>query len=427
MIKRFGDGRDWFFEKRFGIFIHWGIYAIPGWHEQHQYRKGLARSEYEKLMNKFNPIHFNPDEWLDLAEEAGMEYVCFTTKHIDGFCMWNTAQSEYNIMNTPYAKDTLEMLAEACHKRNFPLSLYYSCVDMHHPNYPNAGRRYELAEPAPGDQPDLQKYIEYVKAQVRELCTNYGKIHGFWWDGNIMKHRDPSVNEIIRELQPGIIINPRGYDDGDFRTSEREWDTENLQDKLQFTRVIEACNSVGTQSWGYRKEEDYYSLRHLLESMDTTFSKGGNYLLNVGPDALGQITEKPSDILRNVGAWYANVKEAFEGCEPASQLSKNRSVYLTQKNSTLYVHLTQFPISEAVILNPIQTLPKRAVLLNTGNPVEACVDFIPSLWESGQKFLRIRNLPVDDFSNQVMIVRLDFDEPLQINRTDEAAEFKEIH
>ncbi len=140
-IKRFGDRRDWFFEKRFGMFIHWGLYAIPGWHEQHQWRGRVPRAEYVKLAQRWNPVKFDPDQWLDLAEEAGMKYVCVTTKHHDGFCLWDTKQTAFNTMNTPYGKDALKLLADACHRRGFPLCLYYSCVDWHHPHYPNQGRQ----------------------------------------------------------------------------------------------------------------------------------------------------------------------------------------------------------------------------------------------------------------------------------------------
>ena len=149
MIPRFGDGRDWFFEKRFGMFVHWGIYAISEWHEQVLYRGRLDRDDYEKLIHEFNPTRFDPDAWLDLCEEAGMEYMTFTAKHVDGFCMWDSAHTDYRITNTPYGKDTLRMLADACHRRQFPLCLYYSVANMHQRNYPHAGRPYEFKEPHP--------------------------------------------------------------------------------------------------------------------------------------------------------------------------------------------------------------------------------------------------------------------------------------
>ena len=414
MIRRFADERDWFFEKRFGLFIHWGIYAVPGIHEQHQYRLGLPRVEYGKLMHQFNPVQYDPDAWLDLAEQAGMSYVCFTTKHIDGFCMWDTAQTSYNVMNTPYGRDVLGALADACHRREFPLCLYYSCADMHHPSYPNAGRSYELTAPDPGDEPDFGRYFEFVKAQVRELCTNYGEIHGFWWDANMLKHHDPAVNEMIRELQPAAVINNRGYDDGDFGTPEREYRAAETDERLPFDIPTEACNAVGTQSWGYREDEDYYSLRHLISSIDTALAKGGNYLLNAGPDGVGVIRKESADILRKIGAWYARTREAFERCEPASELTENQDVLLTRKGKTIYVHLTRSPRSESVILKPIQESPSQAVLLNTGASVETCVDFLPTLFQSDVNYLRLRNLPVDELADQVLVVRLDFGEGVSI-------------
>jgi alpha-L-fucosidase len=153
-IKRFGDGRDWFFENRYGMFVHWGLYSIPGWHEQHQWRARVPRAEYVKLVDQWNPKKFNPDEWLDLMEKAGMKYLTITTKHHDGFCLWDSKFTKFNTMNTPYKQDIIGKLSDACHKRNVPLCLYYSIADWNHPNYPNQGRHHELAGPEKGDQPD---------------------------------------------------------------------------------------------------------------------------------------------------------------------------------------------------------------------------------------------------------------------------------
>ena len=138
-VKRFGDGRDWFFEKRYGMFVHWGIYSIPAWHEQHQWRARVPRAEYVKFAGKWNPRKFDPEEWLDIMEMAGMKYITITTKHHDGFCLWDTRHTKFNTMNTPYKKDIIGMLAEACHKRDVPLCLYYSVADWNHPNLPESG------------------------------------------------------------------------------------------------------------------------------------------------------------------------------------------------------------------------------------------------------------------------------------------------
>jgi alpha-L-fucosidase len=305
---RFGDERDWFFEKRFGLFIHWGLYAIPGWHEQHQYRKRIPRSEYVKLAERWNPNRFDPDKWLDLLEEAGMKYLCVTTKHIDGFCLWNTSQTAFNVMNTPYKRDIIRMLADACHKRKIPLCLYYSIVDNNNPHYPNKGRSHELP-PQPQDSPDQGKYIEFVREQVRELCTNYGEIHGFWWDANKFGVVDPSINTMIRKLQPKAVINNRGFDEGDFSTPERDYKKDDYE---SFDRLTEACQSVGIESWGYRKNEDYYNDRYLIQSIDKYLARDANYLLNVGPDPLGVIPKQSQTILKNIGKWYKSVRESLE-------------------------------------------------------------------------------------------------------------------
>lgn len=405
-MERFGDGRDWFFERRYGMFVHWGLYALEGWHEQHQLRQRLSRAEYEQWAVRWNPGKFNPEAWLDLAEEAGMEYLCFTTKHHDGFCMWDTKLTDFNTMNTPYGRDILGMLAEACHKRQFPLCLYYSCADWHHPHYPNEGRHHELP-PQPGDEPNLERYLDFVRGQVRELCTQYGQIHGFWWDMNVPQHYDPSLNQMIRELQPGIIINNRGYDEGDFGTPERDYDPEG-EKLLAFEKPTEACQSVGVESWGWREEEDYYSDRYLMSSIDRYLARGANYLLNVGPTAEGEIAPVQQEILRRLGRWIRRVREALWEVEPCSHWTENRSVLLTRRGKTLYVHLYQPPVCDAVKLKPINALPQKAILLNDGRSVEFSVDVLPSEHATQQTCLRLKRLPVNEMANEVLIVKLEY-------------------
>jgi alpha-L-fucosidase len=407
LAPRFGDGRDWWFQRRFGLFIHWGLYAIHGWHEQEQWRARVPRAEYVKLARQWNPVRFNPDKWLDLAEETGMKYLCFTTKHHDGFCLWATKQTDYNTMNTPYGRDVLRMLADACHRRRFPLCLYYSIADWHHPHYPNQGRHHELP-PQPGDQPDFAKYLEFLKAQVRELCTEYGEIHGFWWDMNVEQHRDPSINQLIRQLQPNAVINNRGFDEGDFGTPERDYEKD-VDAPLSFEKRTEACQSVGMESWGYRKDEDFYSDRHLLRSIDKYLARDANYLLNVGPRADGTIAPEYTAILRRIGRWYHAVNESLENVEPASHLTANRNVLLTRKGHTLYVHLHTDPVGDVVKLKPLALAPRRATLLNTGKPVEWSLDFVPSEHVEQGRYLRLRRLPVNQLANTVLVVKLEFD------------------
>lgn len=403
--------KEWFSSRRFGLFVHWGLYAVPAWHEQLQWRGKVPRREYVKLLKRFNPKRFDPEAWLDTAQAVGMEYVCFTTKHHDGFCLWNTAQTDYNVMNTPYRRDVLAMLAEACHRRGMPLCLYYSVSDWHHPNYPNQGRSHELAGPEPGDEPDLARYKEFLKTQVRELCTQYGEIAMFWWDCNVTGDRDTSINDMIRALQPKAVINPRGFDEGDFATPERDYDREKVDAELAFEKPVEACTSVGLESWGYKKDEDYYTDRYLLQSIDGIWAKGGKYLLNVGPKADGTFPREATRILKVIGAWYTQVREAFDGCVSASPETGNRDVLLTRKGTTLYVHLNKTPETCRVLLDGFTRLPKRATLLNTGKPVAVSLADLPSRHKVSPKaFLRLRNFPANRLAGTVMVVKLEFDE-----------------
>lgn len=408
LAPRFGDGRDWWFQKRFGMFVHWGLYSIHGFHEQEQWRARVPRAEYIQLVRQWNPVKFNPDAWLDLMGEAGMQYICLTTKHHDGFCLFDSKYTTYNSAHTPYGKDIVKMLADACHRRNVPLCLYYSIADWHHPNYPNQGRTHELP-PQRGDQPDLAKYTAFVKDQIRELCTNYGEIHGIWWDMNVDKHVDPSISEMIRKLQPNAVINNRGYDQGDFGTPERDY--EKASESLSFDHRTEACQSVGMESWGYRKNEDYYTDRHLIRSIDGYLARDANYLLNVGPMADGTIPEVSAGILRRIGKWYGPARESFvaAGAVPASQLTANRNVLLTRKGNTVYVHLYRDPVGSAVSLKPLTKAPRRATLLNTGAPVEVMTEMAPSDHLDRKGYLRLRNLPANELANSVIIVKLEFD------------------
>jgi alpha-L-fucosidase len=231
------------------------------------------------------------------------------------------------------------MLAEACRKRNIPLCLYYSVVDWNHPNYPNLGRHHELP-PQPQDSPDWEQYMEFLKAQVRELCTNYGEIHGFWWDMNVPQYKDYMINAMIRRLQPKAVINNRGFDEGDFGTPERDFDHDAAETR-SFSRPTEACQSVGMESWGYKKDEDFYTDRHLMSSIDRYLARDANYLLNVGPNADGLIPSESAAILRRIGNWKKTVDEAFLDVQLDSELVSSTDVLVTKREQTVYIHLNK--------------------------------------------------------------------------------------
>ena len=404
---RFGDARDWWFQKRFGLFVHWGLYAIEGWHEQDQWRRRIPRADYGKLQQRWNPAKFNADAWIDAAEAAGMSYICLTTKHHDGFCLFESKHTKYHSVNSPYGKDIVRQLADACHRRKFPLCLYYSIADWHHPNYPNQGRHHELP-PQAGDDPSLPKYLDFLKAQVRELCTNYSEIHGFWWDMNVDQHIDHSINNLIRQLQPKAVINDRGFDEGDFGTPERDYTKEGTL-SLSFSKRTEACQSIGMESWGWRNAEDYYSDRHIFRSIARYLARDANYLLNVGPLPDGTLPAEALGFLKRTGAWYRAVRESLEGTTPASHLTANRDVLLSRRGHDLYVILHADPKGDAVKLKPIALLPRRATLLNTGTALPCSLDLVPSEHGDQGRYLRLTKLPVNAHANTVLVAKLEFD------------------
>lgn len=415
--------KSWFSQRRLGLFLHFGLYSIEGWHEQDQMRRRIPRKDYQPLISRFNPTDWDPGEIIDMAKDMGMEYVCLTSKHHDGFCLWDTKHTDYNVMNSPYGKDVIGQLAEACHERDFPLGIYYSVADWHHPNYPNEGRHHEIP-PQPEDRPDWDAYMDYLVAQATELCTNYGEIRHWFWDINVPEHRDESVNQLLRSLQPNVVINNRGFDEGDFGTPEREYKHDLEKNANRFNRPTEACNSVGAQSWGYREDESYYSTSFLIQSIDEMMCRGANYLLNVGPDATGRVPEAAKEILKDIGGWYAKVRESFADSKPASALAARNNVMLTRRGNTIYVHLKKPITSDAIIVPPFDVLPAKATLLNTGEELECSTDMLPSHWQQGKRFLWIKGLPrqlIDGMETPV--IRLDFDGGIP-EATEDAAEFE---
>jgi len=394
-------------ENKFGMFIHWGLYALTGVQEQAFARMNMPREEYDALMHKFDPVKYDPEAWVLLAKSAGMKYICFTTKHHDGFCMWDTKYSDYNIMNTPYGKDVLKMLADACQKHGMLLSLYYSNPDWNHPyGYNPASTHQWKAKAENGVNTEI--YREYIKNQVRELLTNYGPIYTFFWDIP-PRIKDPSLNELVRSLQPNIYINDRGWDLGDFSTPEREYQADGGQ---FFTRMTEACNSVGEQSWGFRENEDFYSIRHLTTSIDRIMSLGGSYLLNVGPDAEGVIREEYAARIRRVGDWYNRMEGCLECAEPDefNYKVKGNNFVATKKNGKTYLHFADGIRSSAVALEYFYNVPKSVRLMNTGEKLMANIDLLPEYASNGQArpFLHITGIPVDDLSNEPIVIEIDW-------------------
>ena len=397
-------------ENKLGMFIHWGPYALTGLQEQALARYDIPHSEYEAQALSFNPTEYDPEKWVLLAKQAGMKYICFTAKHHDGFCMWDTKETDYKITNTPYGKDVLKMLADACEKHGMLLSLYYSNPDWHHPYGYNPDSTHQWKAKYK-DTVDTEAYRVYVKAQLRELLTGYGKIYTFFWDIP-PKIDDPSMNELVRSLQPGILINDRGWGAGDFSTPEREYQAVGSG---RFERMTEACNSVGQQSWGYRAGEDFYSKRHLCSSIDRYMALGASYLLNVGPDGRGVITEEYAQSIRAVGDWYLRMEGCLECAEedPTDYEIKGSPYIATRKNAKTYLHFYSGLISSAIALKSYPSLPRSVRLMNTGSALSFKEEYLPELFGQGidparKKCLHVAGIPVDALASEPIVIEIEW-------------------
>lgn len=388
------------FDRRLGMFIHWGVYSVGGYHEQEWMKKDMSKADYEKYLPQFSAEHFDPDKFIDVAESLGAEYIVITSKHHDGFCMWDTKTTDFNVMNTPCKRDVLKELSEACKRRNMQFGLYYSIPDWHHPNAYNKLSSHQLKSPNPGDEPDMDKYRAHVKAQIKELLTNYGEICCFFWD--IPPNIDgPEMNALIRQLQPNIKINNRGWgNEGDYSTPERDFgDWANR--KRPYT---ETCDSVGAQSWGYRVNEDYRTKAYLTKTIDRCLCDNSNYLLNIGPKSDGTLPEEAIKLFRTTGVWYKKVKPSFHG-QILTDLVSDKNVKIIKNQNYLYLHYPEGLTQTGIDLYPLTTLPKEAILLNTGAKLTS--EVAPMTYRS-EPSLHIYDIPLDEIPDEPPIIRLNF-------------------
>jgi len=396
----FRDGKG-LFNRRVGMFVHWGIYAVDGYHEQQRMRQRMGRAEYEKRAAAFGAEKFDAERFVDAAESLGAEYIVLTAKHHDGFCLWDTKTTDFNVMRTPAKRDVVGELAAACGRRGMKLGLYYSNPDWHHPNAYNPLSTHQVP-PEPGDRPDMAAYREYVKAQVTELLTNYGEIVCFFWDIP-PKIAAPEMNALVRKLQPGILVNDRGWGGtGDYSTPER-----NVPEGAAFTKPTEACDSVGAQSWGYRAAEDYRTVGYLTRAIDRMLTMGGNYLLNVGPKADGTIPDEAAELLRKTGAWYRKVREAYRDVTAEPKLVAADGALVTRRGETVYLHYPKGLNATGISARPLAKLPKLATLLNTGEALKTELAVLPHDWEKNEKVLHVYGIPTVP-PDETVVIRLEF-------------------
>lgn len=405
----------WFSEARYGMFIHFGIYAQLGRGEWVQYKENIPVSEYEKLTQTFNPSKFDADEWVSLAENAGCRYICFTTKHHDGFCMFDSKLTDYKITNTPFKRDLTGELIDACQRRKMRICLYYSQPDWRHPNYVHLpGAFKDLNHPPECNKPDWNKYLKYYHGQVEELCANYGEINGIWFDGSHKSEKmwqGKKIYKLIKRLQPGAIVNDRAQF-GDMYTPERTL-PEDLSDYL-----FEACESIDKNSWGYSKSSPKASINNLLENLVRVTSAGGNFLLNVGPLPDGTIAQNQAERMLAVGAWLKMNGQAVYGTKKGNIETGSDDILASRKNHKLYIHLCRWPDFDQLDIPGIVQLPLHARLL-VGN-VE--------LWckQNPQSGLTIGNLPMLPPSPSVNVIELAFDQEPEETQKLKKVEISEV-
>jgi alpha-L-fucosidase len=387
---------DWFRAARFGMFIHWGVYAIPARGEWVRSEEEMSVEDYQKYVEEFNPKNYNPKEWAKLAKEAGMKYAVITAKHHDGFCLFDSKLTDYKSTNTPAKRDLLKEFVEAFRSEGLKVGFYYSLIDWHHPDYPAYGDRQHPMrnnENWKHQKYDWNRYLEYIHGQVRELCSNYGKIDIMWFDFSYNdftgeKWKATELVNMVRTLQPGIILDnrlggnmakekPEPYT-GDFEGPEQYIPVRPVLDAYNQPVPWEVCMTLNNH-WGYcAADVDYKTSRDVVRSLVNCVSKGGNLLLNVGPDATGKIPDESVKILKEVGIWMEKNGESIYGSS-ISEFTKPDWGRYTQKGRILYAHIFEQNIGQ-ICSEGLMGKVKSASLLKDGSEV-----ILSGLWNGDDK------------------------------------------
>lgn len=345
----------WWHEAKFGMFIHWGLYSVIGRHEWAMEAEAIPVAEYERLVRQFTPKPNAARDWARLARRAGMKYMVMTTKHHEGFCLFNTGYTDYCAPKQACGRDLVAEYVEAARAEGLRVGFYYSLMDWHHPDGARCAQ----------DAAARKRFVEYIHGQVRELCTNYGALDILWYDVAWPLDADgwesAKMNRMVRALQPDILINNRSLLPEDFSTPEQRIHAESTG------RAWEACMTMN-ESWGYHKADDAWkSPKQIIRNLVTCARDGGNYLLNIGPRPDGSIPQPSVRILNAVGAWMDRNGETIYGaerCSVASSLFAN----FTRKGNVLYVHVHFWP-GASWSIGGLKSQVKSATLLCTGQPV----------------------------------------------------------
>jgi alpha-L-fucosidase len=397
---------QWWRDARFGLFIHWGLYAIPAgeWNGSTNHAEWIRTTaqiplkEYYKFVEQFNPVKFDAEEWVKMAKDAGMKYIVITSKHHDGFSLFDSKHTEFDVMSTPFKRDILKELSDACRKYGLKICWYHSIMDWHHPDY-LPRREWETDRSAEGS--DFTRFFQYLKNQLKELLTNYGEIGVLWFDGEWEDTWNSNYGielyNYVRSLQPDIIINNRvgvgrsgmegltkaGEFGGDFGTPEQQIPSTGLPGV-----DWEACITMNNY-WGYNKfDKDFKSTKELLQMLVDITSKGGNFLLNVGPTAEGLFPQESIIRLKEIGEWINLYGESIYGTEasPFNYLEWGRCTKKIFGNNTrLYLHVFNWPKDAKLVVPGILNEPieayvlsdKQKVLLHTTRNEDAIVINVP--------------------------------------------------
>lgn len=354
-------------DARFGMFIHWGLYAIPACGEWVMSERRMTVEEYEEYFRAFDPVDYDPRAWARLAREAGMKYMVLTAKHHDGFCLFDSALTDYKATNTKAGRDLVREFTDACREEGLKVGLYFSVIDWHHPDFPKyKDRQHPMrdCEEYKDEKIDFDRYLDYMHGQVKELVTGYGKLDLLWFDFSYddmagEKWRATQLIDMVRSHQPDVIIdnrlegagdnfgsilskNPLPYS-GDFASPEQIIPPEGIRDELGEPVPWELCATMNNH-WGYCNFDHLYKspgliIRKLVECV----SKGGNMILNVGPDARGRIPKESVRILKEIGEWMElNGESIYENT--ICPLPKPEWGRYTSKGNVIYAHVMEAPL-----------------------------------------------------------------------------------
>ncbi len=321
----------WWRRAKFGMFIHWGLYSVLGRHEWAMDGEAIPAAEYELLAKRFRPKAGAPRRWAKLARAAGMKYMVLTAKHHEGFCLWDTATTDYCAPKQACGRDLVAEFIRAARAEGLGVGLYFSLADWHHPDGLACQR----------DPQARRRFVAYVHEQVRELCSRYGKIDILWYDYPFpmtaaAQWQSRRLNAMVRRLQPDILINDRSLRLEDFATSEQKISP------ATGPRAWEACMTMN-DSWGYQRDDDHWKpARQIVRNLITCARKGGNYLLNVGPRSDGAVPAESVRTLKQVGSWLKRNGRTIFDVEPTDATGA-RFFNCTASGLTLYVHCFYWP------------------------------------------------------------------------------------